>query len=810
MAGKKWIVVCMAMAALMLLASAAAWAGPSEPQVPLGAGFTYQGQLKSGGEPVNAECQMAFRLYDAAAPGGAQVGSAITATVPISDGLFTAALDFGDGVFTGDARWLGIQVQCPGDASYADLGRQPLTAAPYALYAQRAPWSGLSGVPDGFADGVDDVSAVVSGTNIYAGTGLNQVSAGNGITLSVATSYRLPQGCADGEIAEWTGANWACGPDDTGVSGPGDITAVNAGSGLGGGGASGDVTLYVLTSTVQSRVSGVCAAGSSIRVINQDGSVTCEADDVGAGGGAWLLSGNAGTVPGAHVLGTTDGVSLTLVVSGAPALRLIPTFQPGYGASPNLIGGSAVNHIQDGAAGVIIAAGGNPDVNRPNIASDHFGFIGGGVANQAGDLNGAPHSAMYAIVVGGEQNVASGSHAFIGGGNLNTASAGAATIGGGAGNTADDWGATVCGGSGNTAGYISTVCGGEDNNAIVGGFVGGGEQNTADGGYSAVAGGEQNRASGGHAAIGGGQSNIVSDTCSYGAIGGGSLNVVEANGAFIGGGVGNEATASTASVGGGWANEAGGEASFIGGGYANSASGDYTVVGGGQDNQAQGNWATVPGGLNNNAEGDYSFAAGRSATAFHVGSFVWSDSTTEYALISELDNQWMARASGGFWLWTNPETSSGVYVASGGGSWSSLSDRDLKENIEAANPQAVLAAVAAMPVSTWNYTTEDSNIRHMGPMAQDFYAAFGLGDSERHINSLDADGVALAAIQGLYAENQALKAQLDTLERRLAALEAGQGSAPAGRSWPGSLLSGAALLALGLGAVWVARRNARV
>jgi hypothetical protein len=78
---------------------------------------------------------MVFRLHDGA---GTQVGDAITETVVISDGLFTQPLDFGADAFTGDARWLDIQVMCPDDAGFADLGRQELTAAPYALYASAA------------------------------------------------------------------------------------------------------------------------------------------------------------------------------------------------------------------------------------------------------------------------------------------------------------------------------------------------------------------------------------------------------------------------------------------------------------------------------------------------------------------------------------------------------------------------------------------------------------------------------------------------------------------------------------------------
>jgi len=138
-------------------------------RAPLGSAFTYQGQLKAGGNPVNETCDMAFRLYDEAS-NGSQVGTAISTTVPITDGLFTVQLDFGGSAFDGDARWLGIKVKCPGDADYGQLSRQALTAAPYALHALNADqldgqdaddllppgvivtWSGtLASIPSGWA-----------------------------------------------------------------------------------------------------------------------------------------------------------------------------------------------------------------------------------------------------------------------------------------------------------------------------------------------------------------------------------------------------------------------------------------------------------------------------------------------------------------------------------------------------------------------------------------------------------------------------------------------------------------------------------
>ena len=100
------------------------------------------------------------------------------------------------------------------------------------------------------------------------------------------------------------------------------------------------------------------------------------------------------------------------------------------------------------------------------------------------------------------------------------------------------------------------------------------------------------------------------------------------------------------------------------------------------------------------------------------------------------------------------------------------SDRNKKANFAAVNPREVLGRVVSLPIATWNYFSQGPNVRHIGPMAQDFHAAFGVGDDDTHINMVDANGVALAAIQGLYQLVQEQELQLTVLEARLAALEA--------------------------------------
>lgn len=94
-----------------------------------------------------------------------------------------------------------------------------------------------------------------------------------------------------------------------------------------------------------------------------------------------------------------------------------------------------------------------------------------------------------------------------------------------------------------------------------------------------------------------------------------------------------------------------------------------------------------------------------------------------------------------------------------GNTWVNNSDRAMKENFSAIKSSNVLAKVTALPITTWNYKTQTA--RHLGPMAQDFYAAFGLGQDGKHIATIDEEGVALAAIQGLNQKMNALKTELN-------------------------------------------------
>jgi hypothetical protein len=292
-----------------------------------------------------------------------------------------------------------------------------------------------------------------------------------------------------------------------------------------------------------------------------------------------------------------------------------------------------------------------------------------------------------------------------------------------------------------------------------------------------------------------------------------------------------------ATVGGGIKNIASSGRATVGGGAQNTASGEHATVGGGLHNIASGGRATVPGGAQNTAQGNWSFAAGRGAKAFHEGAFVWADSTDPFSasIYSPAPDTFIVRADGGIWFGQantvhfTPTIGSGVFISTSTGAylstsgiWTDASDRDLKENFTAVDRREVLARVAEVPITTWNYKAEDQFIRHMGPTAQDFYAAFALGRDDRHIASLDANGVALAAVQGLYelsqeqaariqtleAENAALRSQMDNLEARMVALEAASANSTASaQPLQSGLLPGAGVLLAGLGLVWFNRRG---
>ena len=232
--------------------------------------------------------------------------------------------------------------------------------------------------------------------------------------------------------------------------------------------------------------------------------------------------------------------------------------------------------------------------------------------------------------------------------------------------------------------------------------------------------------------------------------------------------------------------------STLASGAASTAMGDRTIASG-TASTAMGTFAfatgpastamgshTVASGINSTAMGSLTIASGNGSTAMGTsastngmdGSFVYGDaSPTVFPVNNTAFNQFTVRASGGFQFRTSPDLSTGCNLPGGSGSWVCTSSRLAKERFENLNGEDVLAKIGRMPIQTWNYRTEPGNVRHVGPTAQDFRAAFGLGSSDEAIALVDIDGINLLGVQALTRRTQSLERENAELRARLDRLE---------------------------------------
>lgn len=481
---------------------------------------------------------------------------------------------------------------------------------------------------------------------------------------------------------------------------------------------------------VRSAGKGEYAALDSRSSVTPDTNTSCP--------GSWSLDGNAGNPAGSY-LGTADSQPLTIKVGNSQVAKALLS---SGGTVASWIGGASLNS-STGSDGSFIGGGGSSTNSAQANSAASYSVVGGGTGNQAG--SGAYG---YATVAGGTGNVASGLLAAIGGGQANTASGIQATVAGGGGNLASSTDATVSGGTGNRA----------------------------SGGYSSVVGGEGNIASGSHATIGGGENNLAGGRQSFAA---GYLARVRHPGAddITGSGTGTANGDDNTFV---WSDSSSNQA-FESSGinqFLVRASGGMAINGTPKNSETELSiYASAANSFNysnifmaaNGQTGGILMSVG-DATANNAGFYIDNYNGSVQARRMQLANDGSASIRSS----TNG-ANTGVTLPPNGGAWSSLSDRNVKTAIAAIDPVAILQRLVRMPVSEWSYTAQGAGIRHMGPMAQDFAAAFSIGEDNTHISTIDADGVAFAAIKGLNqkleSENAALQKKLDDVLARLGKLE---------------------------------------
>jgi hypothetical protein len=494
------------------------------------------------------------------------------------------------------------------------------------------------------------------------------------------------------------------------------------------------------------------------------------------------------------VLGATiAGGGYVNVLAGFPfpsANRVSDDFGTIGGGLNNAAGNTNSDAVDARAA--VVAGGEN------NHAGSSHSTIAGGLDNTIG------LGAANAFIGGGAMNLIDQNSMFgaIGGGNNNRieVSAVAATVAGGQGNVIADnsVASTIAGGGPNSIARDSMA-------SAIGG--GSGNEIDIDTDFATIGGGEFNRVSdqAHHSSVVGGYGNLVEFSVAYGTIGGGRENHLAGGASHmtIGGGINNFAAGAAATVPGGDRNVAGGEASFAAGRRAQANHAGSFVWADAQDLDFRSTAANqfsirasggvrlspdTPGITLANPSASITFAppgagsppmihlfesgTGNSprmvlahSPAFSHWGLQYDDNPDRFHFVAnglpvmtvDLGSQrvGIGQSAPSAPLDVNGEARATVFTPT--------SDRDAKHDFKPVDPKEVLARVTSLPITRWTFKSIPG-AEHIGPVAQDFHAAFGLGSDDRHIATVDADGIALAAIQGLNrkveAENQALRDEL--------------------------------------------------
>jgi hypothetical protein len=795
-----------------------------------GTTFTYQGSLKNGGSGVTGAYDLTFGLFATNSGGSAVTTTETNAAVAVAGGLFTTALDFG-GVFAGSNYWLEIGVRTNGGASFTTLTpRQPVMPAPYAIFAGNAALAATAeavapnaitaaGIQNGTLtankiaagqvvkslNGLVDIVTVSPGQNISLTTSANniQVSAinnwnltGNGGTTAgvnfIGTTDNQPlEMKVGGQRALRLEPNASGAPNLIGGGIYNQVDPGIVGVTIGGGGAAsytGSPSTNWASSdftTISGGMNNIVQSNSAFSSIGGGNNNVIQASSgfasIGGGVNNFIGTNAAFATVGGGYLNQIQASSGHATIAGGNG-NLIST-----NSGQSAIGGGGGNTVQSGSGQSVIGGGGGNTIQTNNNQATIVGGVGNTIQSGSGQsfIGGGGNNTIQtnssrSIIAGGLFNLMQGANfaTFMGGGYNNTVGVGSSS-------------SSLVGGQLNA---IQSSC--------YESFIGAGVYNTIQNNsyYSGITGGDGNtiQPNSISAFIGGGHTNTIQAGCAFSTIGGGAVNTIQPNSFFatIGGGATNTVAGSYATVPGGSGNMALGVTSFAAGQNARALHSGSLV------------WSDTSSGSSFSSTTSNQFllramgGVGINTTATPEGALSINTNTFLFSHVLYLRGETVPDHNHGLaycgFTVTNfgpnvlPDGpvlwgfSGGVLGTAGGGNkavltWtptqittsvpiSSPSDRNVKSAFAQINPREMLQRVCDLPVTSWVYTNA-LNVRHIGPVAQDFYAAFNVGMDDKHIATVDAEGVAFAAIQGLNQKVEEQRAENAQLKRELAELK---------------------------------------
>jgi len=361
------------LAAVLLLSSLNHPFLPAQAQGTL---FTYQGRLNSGANAATGSYDLVFSLYDTNAGGTSLAGPVTNTAVPVTNGLFTVAIDFGAGVFTGGSNWLSIGVRAPGDGTFTILTpRQQLTPTPYALYAESANAVGLTGtiplaqLPDAVVTN-NATGVTLSGTFNGAFNGTAGASNAWQLTGNSGTTSGVNfLGTSDNEPLQLRANNtigWQL-----------QYASATIGSGFGASTMSGVNLIGGLGNTISNGVIGGTVAGGGYawrNALTHQNYPNVVGGSWGAiGGGANNSAGNYGTVPGgfANVAG-----GLYSFAAGQEAQALNPGAFVWADSQGGVFNDNGTNSFNIRAQGGVFLDNSTPAINFGNTTRQMLNLFG--------------------------------------------------------------------------------------------------------------------------------------------------------------------------------------------------------------------------------------------------------------------------------------------------------------------------------------------------------------------------------------------------------------------------------------------------